>query len=301
MHRKISDFHLEQYLLGEAPDWVTKAVETDPEAQARVRALEEDNEAFFRRYPADEIVASIQARAEVEEGQEEEKETVPEWAKASPREEAAAQERPSLAELLRGLLASLALRPGLAVGAVAVLAVLVALPFFLTQTPEAALGGQQDEYVRLKGLEPSLSVYRQSGPGEVAELSSGEAASAGDTLQIAYNGAGASHGAIFSVDGRGTVTLHFPASPFESSALQSGGEISLPYSYVLDDAPSFERFFFVAASEEVDVAGLLNRVEELLESRGAEALEATRVGRIAATESDLEPGEVGVETFRVSK
>ncbi|MFP4426805.1 MAG: hypothetical protein ACLFPP_10150 [Spirochaetaceae bacterium] len=303
MNRKISEFHLEQYLLGEAPDWVARAVEADPEAQARVRALEEENEAFFRTYPAEEIVASIEERLKDEKRQEAEREEqkLPDWAKVSPREEAAAEERPSLAELLRGFLAGLARRPVIAVGAAAALAVLVALPIFLSQTPEAAVDGQQDEYVRLKGLDPSLSIYRRSDSGEVRELSSGESASAGDSLQIAYNAAGTSHGTIFSVDGRGTVTLHFPASPFESSALQSGGEVSLPYSYVLDDAPRFERFFFVAASQEVDVAGLLNRVEELLESRGTEAIDAAEVGRFAATESDLDPDELGVETLTVSK
>jgi hypothetical protein len=297
MHRKISDFHLEQYLLGEAPEWVNKAVKEDPEVLARVRALEEDNEAFFRDYPADETVASIQERVEAEEERESVEETVPDWAKASSREEAAAQ-------VLRALLGSLTLRPGIAVGAVAAaaaVAVLLALPFFLTQTPEAALGGRQDEYVRLKGMDPSLSIYIQNPSGEAKELTSGETVSAGDTLQVAYIAAGARHGMIFSVDGRGTVTLHFPASPFESDALERGGEVSLPYSYTLDDAPRFERFFFVAASEPVDVAGVMGHVEEIIASDGADALDAPQVARLAAIESDLEPEEVGVDSFAVSK
>lgn len=301
MHKRISDFYIEQYLLGEAPEWVKDAVEGDPEARARVRALEEENEAFFRDYPADEMIASIRERVEAEQKREEEEENLPDWARAAPREESAAQERPSLAEVLRGLLASITVRPGLAVGAVAALALFVALPFFLSQTPEAALGGQQDEYVRLKGMDPSLSIYTQSPSGEVTELPSGASASRGDTLQIAYNGAGARHGMIFSVDGRGAVTLHFPASPFENDQLQSGGEVSLPYSYVLDDAPQFERFFFVAASEAVNVAGVINRAEELIASAGAEALDASQVAHLAASESDLDPEEVGVESLTVSK
>jgi hypothetical protein len=184
---------------------------------------------------------------------------------------------------------------------VATLAVLLALPFFLIQTPEAALGGRQDEYVRLKGMEPSLSIYRQTSSGEVREISPGERAAAGDTLQIAYIAAGAEHGIIFSVDGRGTVTLHFPASPFESDQLRTGGEVALPYSYVLDDSPRFERFYLVAASAALDVAGVLNRVEALIAGEGVEAVDPTAVARIAASESGLDPGELGVRRVTVNK
>jgi hypothetical protein len=299
MHRKISDFHLEQYLLGEAPQWVVEAVEQDPDAKARVRELEEDNQAFFREYPPERMIASIQERAQAEEETEEEE--LPDWAKAGPRSEAAGAQGSSLADALRRLLEAFATRPALTVGAAATLAILLVLPFFLTQTPEAALGGGQDEYVRLKGMEPSLSIYRQSSSGEVREISPGERAAAGDTLQIAYIAAGAEHGMIFSVDGRGTVTLHFPASPFESDQLRTGGEVALPYSYVLDDSPRFERFYLVAASAALDVAGVLNRVEALIAGEGVAAVDPTSVARIAASESGLDPGELGVESVTVSK
>lgn len=301
MHRKISDFHLEQYLLGEAPKWVVEAVKDDPDAQARVRQLEEDNDAFFRSYPAEQMVASIQERAAAGQEGEEAEEELPDWAKKSPKDEADAVEGASLAQTLRKLLESLARRPAMTVGALATLAILLALPFFLTQTPEAALGGVQDEYVRLKGMEPSLSIYKQTQSGEVREISSGDSASVGDTLQVAYNAAGAQHGMIFSVDGRGTVTLHFPASPFESDQLQTGGEVALPYSYVLDDSPRFERFFLVAASGALDVAGVLNGVESLVAEEGLEALEASTIARIAAGESGLDADELGVEAVTVAK
>lgn len=303
MHRKISDFHLEQYLLGEAPEWVVNAVKEDPDAQARVRQLKEDNESFFREYPAEQMVAFIRERADAEETAEEEaeEEHLPDWAKERRKGEIGGAGGNSLAETLRKLLESLAMRPALTVGAVATLAILLALPFFLTQTPEAALGGQEDEYVRLKGMEPSLSIYKQVESGEIQEISSGESATAGDALQVAYNAAGAEHGMIFSVDGRGTVTLHFPASPFESDELRTGGEVALPYSYVLDDSPRFERFYLVAASGALDVAGVLNRVESLVAGEGSEAVTASSVARIVADESGLDSDELGVERVTVTK
>ena len=42
----------------------------------------------------------------------------------------------------------------------------------------------------------------------------------------------------------------------ESSApgLDQDGEISLPYAYELDDAPAYERFFFITSDESFDLS-----------------------------------------------
>jgi hypothetical protein len=66
-------------------------------------------------------------------------------------------------------------------------------------------------------------------------------------VQVAYVAAGRTHGVILSVDGRGAVTLHAPEAGGEPVALAPSGTHSLPRAYELDDAPHFERFFFITA------------------------------------------------------
>jgi hypothetical protein len=59
------------------------------------------------------------------------------------------------------------------------------------------------------------------------------------------------------------VTLHHPESPRGETTLSSGGAIPLAQAYELDDAPRFERFFFVSG-EGVDVG----RVSQALVTLG---------------------------------
>ena len=71
---------------------------------------------------------------------------------------------------------------------------------------------------------------------------------------------------IFSIDGGGVVTIHLPTDGRESGSaaeLETGGEVRLPFSYELDAAPRFERFFFVAADEPFSLAPVLSRAREL--------------------------------------
>jgi hypothetical protein len=61
---------------------------------------------------------------------------------------------------------------------------------------------------------------------------------------------------IASIDGAGVVTLHYPANadaPALATALAQK-PTSLPQAYVLDDAPQFERFFFITSEDPIEVA-----------------------------------------------
>jgi hypothetical protein len=91
-------------------------------------------------------------------------------------------------------------------------------------------------------------------------LEDGARARAGDALQVAYDAASMPYGTVFSIDGRGNVTLHYPTDASALPDLDSGGVVTLPRSFVLDDAPLFERFYFVASEEPFDVGRLLERV-----------------------------------------
>ncbi len=133
---------------------------------------------------------------------------------------------------------------GLAATAAAVLLVFLLAPRLLAPP---------DEGLRPKG-DPRLTIYRKGAAG-VEELRAGATVQEGDLLQIRYASAGREHGVIFSVDGRGEATLHFPRTASESTALE--GTRLLPYAYELDAAPGFERFFFVTSHATLDPEAIL--------------------------------------------
>jgi hypothetical protein len=49
------------------------------------------------------------------------------------------------------------------------------------------------------------------------------------------------------------VTLHLPASGSQAAALEAGGTVLLGFSYELDAAPRWERFYLVTGDEPFDV------------------------------------------------
>ncbi len=60
------------------------------------------------------------------------------------------------------------------------------------------------------------------------------------------------------MDGRGSVTLHLPAGPSRAVPLRREATVLLDQSYELDDAPRWERFYFVTGSEPFAVAPVLD-------------------------------------------
>jgi hypothetical protein len=117
---------------------------------------------------------------------------------------------------------------------------------------------------RMKGIEPTLLVFRRTSQG-VDRLADGAEVREGDQLQLAYAPAGRLYGTIVSIDGRGLVTLHFPEPQGEEPAsvrfpqrpASSSGPQALAHAYALDDAPDFERFFFVTSHESFQLADVL--------------------------------------------
>ncbi|HEX8539626.1 MAG TPA: ActD-like protein, partial [Cystobacter sp.] len=76
-------------------------------------------------------------------------------------------------------------------------------------------------------------------------------------------------GVIFSVDGRGTVTLHAPERGLDAMPLAPSGTHALPQAYALDDAPAFERFFFVTSDDPFSLEEVLAPARVLATSDGA--------------------------------
>lgn len=119
------------------------------------------------------------------------------------------------------------------------------------------------DITRVKGL-ARLAAYRQLGHG-AEQLAPDALVREGDVIQLRYHAGGHHYGVIASIDGAGVVTLHHPAredAPPEATAL-SAESTSLPHAYELDDAPRFERFFFITADEPIDVQRSLERLRAL--------------------------------------
>jgi len=118
--------------------------------------------------------------------------------------------------------------------------------------------------VRVKGgeIHHQIRLYRQdrqNGP-EATLLKNGATASENDLIQITYIPGEYKYGVIFSVDGNGSVTRHFPEDSWKAGALaRTGDEVPLPFAYALDNAPEYECFIFVASKSVFD----LSKIEKI--------------------------------------
>ena len=101
-----------------------------------------------------------------------------------------------------------------------------------------------------------LAAYRKTERG-AERLANGSIAFAHDVVQLQYASAKRHYGVVLSVDGAGGVTLHFPAAVDDSTALGPRIEATLPRAFELDEAPRFERFFFVTSDQPLDVERIL--------------------------------------------
>ncbi len=236
----VKDWELERYLLGELPsprmDEIKKFLDTDSELRMKLNVLKRSDEEILKQYPSGAVVPHIKARLETEQGG-----------------------RITQPILLKRLLYA---TPVLAAALVVVLIVF--------QNPGGRpthdIQGHQGN--RIKGTEtvdvskPHILVHRKI-DDDVELLESGDEASAGDLLQIAYVPVGDAYGVILSIDGRGVVTLHYPETVDEDPILDQAQRTLLPTSYELDDAPGFERFFFITSRSVIDVRTILNSAKTL--------------------------------------
>lgn len=118
------------------------------------------------------------------------------------------------------------------------------------------------EMLAIKG-DPKLVIKRVHGSRISDSLRSGTV-QPGDTLRIAYTGSDAPHGVVLSIDAVGGVTQYFPSPQSRSTRLNPGQTILTDFT--LDDAPGFERFFFVTCPAPIDVAQVLASAAALANS-----------------------------------
>lgn len=236
MSREFPDLLYEQYLLGELPENQSRELEQSPGFARRIEELKRSNAEILDRYPPEAFARRIGNRNETPA------QTGTDERRVEPKRRFFAIALPSLAALT------------------------LALVIVFQNTPMVP-GTSEADTVRLKGAQASISLYQQRGQ-DVVELEPGARVQAGDRIQVAYNAAGAKHGAVYSLDGNGVITIHYPFPPDASTELQQGGDQRLPRSFTLDAAPLFERFYFVTSDQPFNAADmaetLSNQTEQII-------------------------------------
>ena len=130
-----------------------------------------------------------------------------------------------------------------------------------SQNTQVALAENESD-TRIKGLDARMEVWKKT-PTGIVQLNDLDSVGEGDEIQLRYAVPEKCFGLLFSMDGNGALTLHM-GNGVKAIELAPGKMNSLPFAYKLDDAPYFEKFFFVTspkefAVEENDVDKLLKR------------------------------------------
>lgn len=242
--REIPQLLVEQLELGELSEARRAAVEAEL-AQAAIDprvALRASNTEILDDYPSERVMAEVRRRASV------------------------GAEPPRARAWLPWVLV-----PGLAGAAALVLVMMVGDRDRGGTKPGTGAIARFDsgtgagERTRIKGgADAHLVVDRKLGEGH-ERLAAGERIHEGDLVQISVVPDGHAQGVILSIDGRGVVTLHHPATPDAPALLPAGKEVPLASSYQLDDAPGFERFVLVTRSDDaaIDVGAVVAAAEQL--------------------------------------
>jgi hypothetical protein len=234
----IPDITLERYLLSELPadrmELIGNMIKGDPSLRKRLDEITASNGNILGRYTPESIVPRILVRASVPDLPAGKSQAGrPQW--------------------------KLFLAPSLAAAAVVSFAILVPL---VRTGYDTILDPYINEVTRVKGAGTRIYVYRKNNSS--AELLTGtRRVHEKDLLQIAYYSEEDTHGIILSLDGRGTVTLHYPAPPSTNTRIEKNRRILLPSSYELDDAPGFERFILVTSRTPIDVRLAYRAAEKL--------------------------------------
>lgn len=265
----IPDWKLERFLTGDLPEKEMNEIReleaTDAMFASRVKMLREDNKAILNKLPFEMLAAKIDA---VDAG------TVTETAVAANL--GSAKENAGNAEKNAPRFSIMKF------AAAAVFVLAVALVAFMAQretsvmnervgSDVAAVGGPRNTQValaetqsdtRIKGMDARMEVWKKT-PAGIVQLNDLDSVGEGDEIQLRYSVPEKCFGLLFSMDGNGALTLHM-GNGEKAVELAPGKMNSLPFAYKLDDAPYFEKFFFVTSPkeftvEESDVDKLLKR------------------------------------------
>ena len=249
----IPDWKLEKYLTGDLPAEemreIRKMEEVDEIFANRVKMLREDNAAILKRLPFEKLSEKI--------------------AMMPGRSNAGAGNTVCVNFRLVKLAAAAAL----------VLAVVTVALFSQrslseqnTQLMEVAMADVSgDDGLRIKGLSARMEVWKKTGDSAVQMENLGEARE-GDEIQLRYAVAEKCFGLLFSMDGNGTITMHMGHGN-RAVELEPGKMTTLPFAYKLDNAPKFEKFFFLTSKNEFELNA--GDIDASLKQEGVKAVSLT--------------------------
>ena len=251
----IPDWKLEKYLTGDLPAEEMREIRemeaTDEIFAGRVKMLREDNAAILKKLPFEKLSEKI--------------------AMMPGRSNAGAGNTVRVNFKLVKLAAAAAL----------VLAVVTVALFGQrslseqnTQLMEVAMvdaSGAGDDGLRIKGLSARMEVWKKTGDSAVQMENLGEARE-GDEIQLRYAVAEKCFGLLFSMDGNGTITMHMGREN-RAVELEPGKMTTLPFAYKLDNAPKFEKFFFLTSKSEFELNA--GDIDASLKQEGVKAVSLT--------------------------
>jgi len=237
-----TDLTLEQYLLHELSESeyaeVADAIEKDSALRLRLLKIEESNHDFFTAHPVSLNVSLITKAVE----------------KSKSNSDKRIPKAPSFLSQIFSLKNAFALS--------AALSVIVALFVFMPRNNKVLTGlpDQMNDVTRIKGS-TGIMIYSKGSAG-VTLLQNRSSAKPGDHLQIVYQNDNNTFGAILSIDGNGTITKHLPQDGEVSRSIERGSRVVLQNSYVLDNAPHFEKFYFFVSKKPFQIQLLRDRLKE---------------------------------------
>jgi hypothetical protein len=270
--RAIPDWKLERYLLGELPEREFEAIReleaSDGALRGRIDALRADGAEILAAYPPERMAGRIKSSV----GKSNRAFGKTNFADSRPN---SADSKTTLADGRSNLADSksypISRKPPrfrardmtarirmFAIPAAACAALLVALPvgmqsFKSTGKPPLGLGHRYEDRAKGAGpAAPAIEVWRKEG-GAARRLAPSSAAKDGDIVQLRYAVPEFCYGALVSMDGRGVLTVHLSGESGKAAPLTPGKPVALAASYQLDDAPLFEVFYLITASENFDM------------------------------------------------
>lgn len=261
----IPDWKLERYLTGDLPDSEMREIRemeaTDEIFAGRVKMMREDNRAILKKMPFERLSERLDAMP----------------ARSGNGLKGAGSNGAG-----NGVSFTLV---KFATAAALVLAVVTVALFSQREIAVPAQSGAQvmdvamadavpagDEGdTRIKGLEARIEVWKKTADSAV-QMSNLDEAREGDEIQLRYSVPQKCFGLLFSMDGNGAITMHMGDGD-KAIALEPGKMVTLPYAYKLDNAPQFEKFFFLVSDSlfSIDV----NNIDAVLKQKGVEVKSLT--------------------------
>jgi len=170
----------------------------------------------------------------------------------------------------------------------AAVVLIIVLPLFILKNTSYATFDDRIKGSSAGENSAELSVYLK---GRDAKLPDQAGIQTGNTIQLAYRvqpeDSGERYGVIFSIDGRSSVTMHYPYSLGQSTQLVAGKAVPLDEAYTLDDAPDYEIFFLVVGDKPLPVNNVLNTARQLALQIAGQPQEALRRGTDAFKDYEL--------------